>query len=155
MVRLKETLIEDGEIITEITKRSFNDSSRRFGNGEDSGPPGYDSVEVNTSIIKNKDLPSYKILFDERIVGWIFISNQGNGHYELENICVDPSFQGKCIGTRAIKLLEETITEAAMWTLRAANYAKRNHHFYEKLGFIKVGETEDGFFYLYEKMMIG
>lgn len=154
MVRLEKATIEDTVIITEITKRSFNDSSRRFGNGKDSGPPGYDSVETNTSIIQNENFSSFKILFEERIVGWIFISNQGNGHFELENICVDPSFQEKKIGTRAIELLEEITPESIKWTLRAANYAIRNHHFYEKLGYIKVAEEGDGFFYVYEKRIL-
>ena len=42
--------------------------------------------------------------------------------------------------------LEEEYTEARTWMLETPDYSKRNHHFYEKCGFKKIGEHvfEDG-----------
>ena len=61
------------------------------------------------------------------------------------------------IGTNAMKFLEMEFPDAKKWTLETPHLSYRNHHFYEKMGFTKVGETEpdpknNGFYlYLYEK----
>lgn len=149
MVILEKAMIDDAIEMTEINKRAFNDSSKRFGNGEESGPPGYDSIEVNSSIIRNNI--TYKILYANKIVGWFFVSDLGNYNFELSNLCVDPEYQNIGIGSKALEILEETIPYAKKWTLKTVPYSKRNHHFYEKMGYTKIGE-EDGFFFLYEKL---
>jgi hypothetical protein len=54
-----------------------------------------------------------------------------------------------------MKFLFEEFAGAEKWTLETPYLSFRNHHFYEKLGYKKVGETQpepDGFhLFLYEK----
>nr|MCU0480744.1 GNAT family N-acetyltransferase [Anaerolineae bacterium] len=53
---------------------------------------------------------------------------------------IDPPYHGKGIGTLAMQFIE-TMHPATKWSLDTPIYATRNQHFYEKLGYIKVGET--------------
>lgn len=149
MIKIEKADASDSEVLTEISKNAFNDSSRRFGNGLNSGPPGYDSVEASSNIISSK--LTYKIIYDDKIAGWLFVTNLGNGNYELSNICIDPIYQNKGIGSKALELLEKTIRDAVKWRLVTVPYSKRNHHFYEKLGYVKIG-LEDNYFFIYEKV---
>jgi len=66
----------------------------------------------------------------------------GEGHYELGRIYVDPDFQNQGIGQQAVKLMFRAFPEVNRWTLGTPSWAIRNQHFYEKLGFEKLGETE-------------
>ena len=149
MISLEKADINDAKLLTKISKDAFNDSSRRFGNGTNSGPPGYDSVDANSNVI-NSNL-TYKIIHYDKIVGWLFINNLDHGNYELFSICIDPVYQNKGIGSEAIKILEKTVPDATKWILKTVPYSKRNHHFYEKLGYNKIGE-EDNYFFVYEKI---
>lgn len=150
MIKLEKATLDNAIKLTEISKNAFNDSSIKFGNGTPSGPPGYDSPKVTAAVISK--YKTYKILYDEEIAGWLFISALGNGIYELSNICIDPKYQNLGIGSTVLKLIEEILPDAIKWTLETVCYSKRNHHFYEKSGYVKVAEKEDGFFYVYEKV---
>jgi len=63
------------------------------------------------------------------------------------------------IGAKAIKFLEQEFPEAKVWGLDTPYKSYGNHHFYEKMGYVKVRETEPindkcGFYlYVYEKKM--
>lgn len=51
-------------------------------------------------------------------------------------------FQNQGIGQEALKLMFEKHSDVHKWTLGTPNWAVRNHHFYERVGFKKVLETE-------------
>jgi len=104
------------------------------------GPPGYDSVDWNADWIAKT--PYYKILCDGQIVGEIIVFDIGRGHYELGRIYIDPDVQNRGIGQQAVKQMFEAFPEAVKWTLGTPSWAIRNRHFYEKMGFVKVRETE-------------
>jgi N-acetylglutamate synthase-like GNAT family acetyltransferase len=55
---------------------------------------------------------------------------------------VDLYFQNRDIGQQAVKQMFEALPDADKWTVGTPSWAVRNQHFYEKMGFVKVRETE-------------
>ncbi|GMQ64195.1 GNAT family N-acetyltransferase [Vallitalea maricola] len=149
MIKLQEALITDAKIITEIKKEAYNDETRRFGPGRDGGPTGYDSIEENKRLIDEFDV--YKILLSKQIIGCFWLKKEGQYHYELEDFCIHPKHHNKGYGKTVMILMEEMLPYIKKWTLGRPHYSVRNQHLYEKMGYKKIGEVEDGFLFLYEK----
>jgi GNAT superfamily N-acetyltransferase len=55
---------------------------------------------------------------------------------------VDPDFQNRGIGQQAVRQMFDAFPEARKWILGTPSWAIRNQHFYEKMGFVKIRETE-------------
>lgn len=149
MISIKKADLEDASDLVNIKIRAFSKEVELYGYG----PPGYDSLENQERGIMNGN--SFKILDDEKIIGGIGIEDVGEGHYRLGGIYIELEYQNKGIGTVAMKFLFNEFPQAVKWALETPYLSFRNHHFYEKMGFVKVGETEpdmEGFYlYLYEK----
>jgi len=128
----------DVETLVEVQIRSFHDDVRLYPDVELGGPPGYDSVEAQLQKIQEDDY--YKIVGDGQIIGGIVVFNQGEGHYHLDLLYIDPDYHNHGIGTQAMLFIEEQYP-ATKWTLDTPSYAIRNQHFYEKFGYVKVSET--------------
>jgi GNAT superfamily N-acetyltransferase len=140
----------DVETLVKVQIAAFHDDARLYPGVEPGGPPGYDSVEVQLQKIQEDEY--YKIVGSGQIIGGIVVFNQGEGHFHLDLLYVDPDYHNLGIGTRAMQFIEKTYP-AIKWTLDTPGYAVRNRHFYEKFGYMKVGEANyDGFILLaYEK----
>ena len=141
VVKIAKATVETAVKLTEIQRRTFDDDNKLKPPGcSMEGPPGYDSVKWNAGWIKKT--PYYKILFNGQIVGGIIIFELGEKRYELGRMWVDPDFQNRGIGQQAVRQMFEAFPEAEQWVLGTPSWAIRNQHFYEKLGFEKVRETE-------------
>ena len=140
----------DAESLVKVQVAAFHDDARMYPDVELGGPPGYDSVDVMLRKIREAEV--YKIVREGRIIGGIIIYIEGNGHYHVDVLDIDPAYHNRGIGTQAMQFIERTYP-AKKWTLNTPGYAIRNQHFYEKLGYVKVGEAPfDGFILLdYEK----
>ena len=140
----------DAEVLVQAQIAAFHDDARMYPGVEAGGPPGYDSVEATLKKIAETEF--YKILVDGKIVGGIIVFDKGEGHYHLDVINIVPEYHNLGIGTKAMQFIEQTYP-ATRWTLDTPTYALRNQHFYEKFGYVKVGEIEDHGFTLfsYEK----
>lgn len=92
----------------------------------------------------------YKILDGDMIIGGMVISRLKPGQYRLRRLYVDPDYQDKGVGTKAISFMENEFPDAQVWNLDTPVVATRNHHFYEKLGYVRTGDGGGGQ-YLYEK----
>lgn len=64
----------------------------------------------------------------------------GRGMFELGRIYIDPDFQDRGIGTQAMQFIEQAHPGARRWRLGTPIWATRNHHFYEKVGYVKMGD---------------
>jgi ribosomal protein S18 acetylase RimI-like enzyme len=62
------------------------------------------------------------------------------GRYHLGNIMILPRYQGLGIGQEALSLLESRYPDAKTWELDTLLQETRNLHFYEKLGYRRIGE---------------
>ena len=140
----------DVEALVNAQISAFNDNGRLYPDDWRGGPPGYDSVESTLKKIEEDDF--YKILYEGQIIGGIIVVNMGEGHFHLDVINIDPAYHNRGIGTLAMEFIERTYP-ATKWTLDTPGFAVRNQHFYEKFGYVKVGEANyDGFILLvYEK----
>lgn len=141
MVELKKAEKRDVKALIETQIRTFVDDNKRKPSGcSMEGPPGYNSVKWNAHWIENT--PYYKILLDEQIVGGLILFDLGDNHLEVGRIWVDPKHQNQGIGQAAMRAMFKLHDKVKKWTLGTPSWAIRNQHFYERLGFIKIRETE-------------
>lgn len=149
----RKSAVSDAEEIILVKANAFKEEVTIYGHG----PNEMDSIERETEFIESLDSNnfSYILLDDGKIIGGMGGVNKGNGNFYLGCIYVALEYQNKGIGSMLMKFLYDTFPNAITWTLETPYLSYRNHHFYEKHGFVKVGETEprdDGFFlFLYER----
>ena len=157
LIRFEKARFQDAAALTDVQQQTFDDDSRRFaGRPSGGGPPGYDSVDWTLWAIKTGIY--YKILagpFPPQIVGGVILFDMHRRHFNLGRIFVEPAWQDRGIGSQAIRFIEKTFPYVKRWSLDTPEWATRNHHFYERLGYIKVGEEplegSNMRLYLYEK----
>ncbi|MHA2406313.1 MAG: N-acetyltransferase family protein [Candidatus Hermodarchaeia archaeon] len=141
-LRIVEATETDIPAMTEVMTRSFNDDSQRFRGEPEGGPDGYNDGRF---LRKWMD-PGYcfKIILGDRIIGAfiIFKDYPQKGSNVLGTIFLDPEYQNLGIGTYAMDYVHQTFP-AKHWRLDTPEWHTRNHHFYEKLGYRKVGEQEE------------
>ena len=128
----------DAEALIEIYNSSFYDDYVRYGEC-----PAYGrSREMMEQSIA--DYPKHLITYDGRPVGCISCREIGKGVYEVGCLCVIPDFQGKGIGTAAMKFAKTCYPDWNRFTLVTPADKKENVKFYtEKCGFsIRAFETD-------------
>lgn len=137
---------EDGQEIVEMLTRIYEDDIKRWNKTEiEAFLPGYNSVEMQKFYMENREY--YKIVHEDNIAGIVVVDYNGGYHARLDKIYIDIGYQDKKIGTKVMNLVEELFPEVEEWTLDTSKKSLRNHHFYEKLGYVKVYESEDEIFY--------
>jgi len=117
------------------------------------GPP-HVSYEWTRRVIENlsngarkaSDTTYYKVVLgEERIVGGLFVvarPDLGEGEWRCEGIYVDPDYQDRGIGQEILRAMYRHHSDAARWSLGTPEWAVRNRHFYEKMGFSLVEITD-------------
>jgi len=141
----------DVDTLVKAQIAAFHHDSVLYPDVEIGGPPGYDSVE--DTLDKLQDSLYYTILCDGQIVGGMVVYDMGEGRVHLDLIYIVPAYQGTGIGSQAMDFLEQTYAVATRWTLDTPSWAVRNQHFYEKFGYVKMGEhpADDIILFAYEK----
>ncbi|WP_173108137.1 GNAT family N-acetyltransferase [Bacillus sp. KH172YL63] len=109
-------------------------------------PPGYASVEMTRYMMD--ELEYFKIIENDRIVGGIIVTLTGNVFGRIDRIFVQPDHQGKKIGSKAMKLIEETFPNVGTWELETSSRQVNNHHFYGKMGYKTTFQSEDEYCYI-------
>lgn len=127
----------DAEHLLQVQIAAFHHDAVIYPSVEIGGPPGYDSIE--SVLEKMKEAIYYKIVSEGEIVGGIVIYDMGDGHFHLDLIYIHPEYHNRGIGTQAMRFIEKT-HPGTKWSLHTPTYALRNQHFYEKFGYVKVGE---------------
>lgn len=143
---------DDAAEMVRVQIAAFHDDVNHYADATLGGPPGYDSVE--TMLRKIAEDECYVFRADGRVVGCMTFWKEGDGHYHLDVIVVDPAVHNQGIGSQAMRFLDTAYPDATRWTLDTPAYATRNHHFYEKFGYVRVREfaADDGFrLYAYER----
>ncbi|MDP4108992.1 MAG: GNAT family N-acetyltransferase [Bacillota bacterium] len=151
MITIAKAGKEDAEKLVSAKKDAFSWDVNIYGYG----PPEYDSIDKQIETLENEKVRYFKILDGDTVVGGMCVFLLGKKHCHLGALYIIQAYQNKKIGTKAVEFLFNAFPEYNKWTLETPYKSFRNHHFYEKLGFRKTGETKpeaDGFFlYLYEK----
>jgi ribosomal protein S18 acetylase RimI-like enzyme len=138
-VTVERSTDADAEALTRVQVEAFHSDARTYPGVAVGGPPGYDSVERVRE--KIRDHACYTIRHGERIIGGMVVFDRGAGQVHLDLLSLDPDYHNRGVGTRAMRFLERA-HPAATWSLDTPSYAVRNHHFYEKLGYVRVGEGD-------------
>lgn len=124
----------DVKKLIEVQSKSFYEDYIKYGEC-----PSYNEPEDRMlDLIENAIV--YKILKDNEIVGDIIIRKKENNEYYLRTFSVIPECQNLGIGQKALKYIDEVYKDAAEWILITPFKSYRNHHLYEKMGFVKYGE---------------
>lgn len=128
--------IEDAEALKDISVNAFTSDFKQYG----SFPPGIESVEWHVSQINKGHY--YKINYNSDLAGGICLLLKDETHIEIKYFFIAESFQNKKIGSLVMELIENQYKGVTSWSLVTPFKAYRNHHFYEKLGYVKSGESK-------------
>ena len=138
-IEYRQAVLEDAELLINIYNASFYDDYLRYGSC-----PGYGQTkEMKEETISNYS--KYVILCDNEPVGCVSIKEQEQGVYEITCLCIVPEYQGKGIGTHAIKFVKTLYEDMERLTLVTPIDKKQNVKFYtEKCGFHIESTERDG-----------
>lgn len=134
MISFSRASEKDAQLLLDAKIKAFAWDVNTYG----MGPQGYDSLEDLTNAINKAYY--YKILYDNIIVGGFSLYKLSEDHFELGSIYVGPEYQNKGIGSETLNFIEQSFPEVKKWILDTPYLSFRNHHFYEKMGYVKVGE---------------
>ena len=131
-----------------VMKRTFDEDAQKYFGQPEGGPDGYDNGDFFRKwVFGEASGIGWKIILDGRIAGAFIIWVLPDGNNILGNIFVDPAMQNLGIGTQTWQFIEETYPDSVSWRLDTPTWATRNHHFYEKLGFVRTGVEDDDVHY--------
>ena len=138
-IEYRKAVSEDAEILVNIYDAAFYSDYMRYG-----ACPGYGrTVEMMKESIR--EYPKYIILCDNKPVGCVSCKMQKMGVYEITCLCIIPEYQGKGLGTKAVKFVKELYDDWEKLTLVTPLDKKENVKFYtEKCGFRIVSLETDG-----------
>ncbi len=146
MLSFARATLADTPILCDVMTRSFDDDARRFFGLEEGGPPRYNELQYQVELVQSrangKPRDYFKMLWDEKIVGGMVISQPDQTSCHLNLVFIDPDYQDRGIGGRCLAFLDEQYTSAKRWTLETPSCCTRNQHFYEKHGYVKVAEVQ-------------
>lgn len=130
---------EDAELLISLYNRSFYADYLRYG---ECPAYGRSKEDMEVSI---EQYPKTIISCGEIPVGVISTRNDGGGHIYLGCLCVIPEYQGRGIGTLAMKQLTVMFPDWKRIELITPADKDENISFYtKKCGFTVCGEEMDG-----------
>lgn len=135
-VKLEKAKVEDAEVLKAMSVLAFTDDYEQYG----SYPPDIESLDWHKSAIEKGHY--YKISNDVEIVGGICVIPSVGDLIKIKYFFISDIYQNKSIGSTAMELIEKKYSNARVWALVTPYKAYRNHHFYEKFGYLKVGEVQ-------------
>lgn len=139
-VCLRKAGLEDAQIIHEMQVKAFKSLLDEYEDYETN--PGNESLVKVISRINQEKSDYYIINMDKVNVGAIRVVKVENRIYRVSPIFVLPEYQGKGIAQKVFKLIETLHSDAMEWRLDTILQEKGNCYLYEKLGYIKTGETK-------------
>ena len=152
IISIEKATILDAEKLTEIMKRTFDEEAKQWLCDQDGvidyniQPPGYPSVEMIKYSIE--ELESFKVIMNKEIIGGIIVTISGKSYGRIDCVFVDPKHQGIGIGAQVIDFIEEEFPSVRIWDLETSSRQINNHHFYKKMGYETIFETEDEYCYV-------
>ena len=139
MIEYRQATLQDAERLIDIYNAAFYDDYLRYGSC-----PGYGKTkEMMEASIRR--YPKYIILYAHESVGCVSYTKLQEGIYEVVCLCIVPAYQGKGIGTQAIRFIKTLIDDWKKLTLVTPISKKQNVKFYtEKCGFHIESTEMDG-----------
>ena len=138
-IEYRKADIADAELLIEIYNSAFYSDYIKYGEC-----PAYGKTKemMEKSII---NYPKFIVIYIDKPVGCISCKQVEEGIYEVGCLCVVPEYQGKGIGTQAIKFITSYFEDWNKFTLITPIDKEQNVKFYtEKCGFDIVATEMDG-----------
>ena len=123
---------DDYVVLTRIMTLAFNEDTSIHTELKEDGPSGYNDGSLIKKLNENKDFESYKIIYENNIVGAYTVGIKENNEYTLEMLFINPEYRENHLGTFVWKDIERKYTNAKRWIVETPSYSKRNHYFYTK-----------------------
>lgn len=139
-VVLRRARPEEADALAEISTRAFH-SDHAVGGPVTGGPPGYDDPAWQQRMMSAGRY--HALVVDEALVGGAIVFGTGPASFELGRIFLDPEQHGRGIGKQAMALLFAAYPGARRWTLDTPVWNRRTRRFYEGLGFVEVGRSQE------------
>lgn len=139
IISFRQASVDDAGLLVGIYNASFFSDYKRFGTC-----PGYGKT---TGMMEESIRSSVKhiILCDDKPVGCISCRQSRPHEYEIGCLCVIPEYQGRGIGTQAIRFVQRYYDDWKRLTLVTPLHKPENVRFYtEKCGFRIAGTEKDG-----------
>lgn len=136
MTTLELAKYQDAESLKAISIAAFTSDYQLYG----SYPPGIESLAWHQAEIEKGHY--FKIQYSGELAGGICVIPSETNKIEIKFFFISDDFQNRKIGTTVMELIENKYSSATTWTLVTPYKAFRNHHFYEKLGYLKVNEIQ-------------
>lgn len=132
---IEKATANDNEILTVLTKKS----KAYWGYSEEQIEMWSEVLTISKEYIATKSV--YKLVVNNEIVGYYSFFHESEETIELDNLFVWPDFIGKGFGQILMKdfLLRLENSGIKKVVLDAEPKAEK---FYEKIGFVKVGEIQ-------------
>lgn len=127
---------DDIQLLQESALKAFAGDYEKYG----LIPPDIRSTEWFKIVIDKKQF--YKVLCGDEFVGAICVECFDSNSIEIKYLYIESNFQNKNIGSQVMFLIEEQYSSIDKWTLVTPYKSYKNHYFYEKLGYKKVGEYQ-------------
>lgn len=137
---LTKSHLKDAEIIHEMQIKSFMPLLEKYRDYETS--PANEPLEKIVERINQPFTDYYIIESDNIAVGGVRIVKKDNKHYRVSPIFILPEYQGKGIAQKVFQMIEQMYCDAKAWELDTILQEKGNCYLYEKIGYIKTGETK-------------
>lgn len=140
MITLQRAKLEDAKQLTAIKIAAYNLEINTY-LGRDGGPPGYNDINSQISIIKN--CIAYKIILDHNIIGGFFLIPLASNCMRFEDFVIHPTYQRQGYGHFAMKLLESEYPNIHKWYLSTPIFSLGNQYLYKKLGYYEISRNDD------------
>lgn len=146
-IELRRAVRSDAPGLLAIQRACFLPDLEKY--GDEATNPANESLERLER--KIEACLYFAILERGELIGGIDARRRDERRYRLNRIFIDPGRQDRGIGGRCVRLVEALFPEAEEWDLDTPHLSFRNHHLYEKLGYVKVGESrQEGSLVLFE-----
>ncbi len=138
-IEYRKANITDAQLLIDIYNSAFYSDYIKYG---ECPAYGHTKKTMEKSIL---NYPKFVILYNGEPVGCVSCKQVEVGIYEVGCLCVVPEYQGKGIGTQAIKFVTSYYEDWTKFTLITPIDKTENVKFYtEKCGFDIVSAEMDG-----------
>ena len=138
-IEYRKADIADAQLLIDIYNSAFYGDYVKYG---ECPAYGHTKKTMEKSIL---NYPKFIILYNDEPVGCVSCKEVNARVYEVGCLCVVPQFQGKGIGTQAMKFVTSHYDDWDKFTLVTPIDKKENVKFYtEKCGFEIVSTEMDG-----------
>lgn len=135
---LRKASSTDADELLELQKKIFMPLYKRY-NDHETSPV----TQTMDRFIRRFDIGDYyKVLFDNVLVGSIFVLEKAPGIMKLHIINILEEYQSKGIAQNIMQRIEGMYPQAYRWELETIQSEPRNCYLYEKMGYVQFGENK-------------